>query len=165
MSRRISLALTFYLVRFGKQTTFTDTKAMLQRLILLALESGTFSSAIALATLIAAKTALTTNICILFVFVLGRVYSLTLLYNLNIRATGLLSGESTHIQHSKGVETFRLGAVNTSPNNSSRNDFAVGGIGRSNYGGVSVQQATHVVMEQDLDHDEKESVRRFKDIV
>jgi hypothetical protein len=76
-------------------------------------ESGIFTSVFAIATLVAAVAALETNICLFFVFVLGRVYGCTLLYNLNIRKGGSLLGTNTTSGKTGGshVNTYHLNAL------------------------------------------------------
>lgn len=113
-------------------------------------ESGTFTSIVAAATIISASVKLDSNVCLLFVFVLGRVYGCTFLYNLNIRqnAGGLPGNSSGSAGPSSGPTFGSKGASNRVDtlhlNALSRAEQTVAGIEDA---GVNVQRDTTIYVD------------------
>jgi hypothetical protein len=67
------------------ESAFASTRSLLHRLAANAIQTGTVTSVLAIVTLLVFLTNPHSNLVIAFEFTLGRVYSLTLLYNLNQR--------------------------------------------------------------------------------
>jgi len=83
----IAAALALYLIRRMK-TDMDRTQRILRRLVFISIESGTVTAFLASATLIAVLAAFdTSNLCFLFLVLLGRSYALTLLFNINLRGS------------------------------------------------------------------------------
>lgn len=79
----VMLVLTFLRVSSGN--TIRSTQTLIQRLIFVAVQSGTVPTILALLVLTTYLTKPTTNDSAYFSFCLGRVYTLTMLFNLNVR--------------------------------------------------------------------------------
>jgi hypothetical protein len=81
----IAVALVRALSIASAQTSIRTTKAILSQLIFVAIESGTFTTILALLVLSIYLAMPMTNDSAYFSFCLGRAYTLTLLFNLNLR--------------------------------------------------------------------------------
>ncbi|KAF9258262.1 hypothetical protein L218DRAFT_1005190 [Marasmius fiardii PR-910] len=81
----ITAVLIFWFSRM--KTSFKHTENILQRLIRVSLQTGSTTCAVAIAALITVIINPASNIEGCLTFVLGRVYVLTLLYNVNIRSS------------------------------------------------------------------------------
>ncbi|KAK7451306.1 hypothetical protein VKT23_012648 [Stygiomarasmius scandens] len=77
---------------------YDSSKKLVRRLCALSLKTGSLTAISALAPLIAFWYNPASNICICFGSSLGRVYALTLLYNLNIRQRLQLSDVAVDIE-------------------------------------------------------------------
>jgi hypothetical protein len=79
------VALVIILSIASAQTSIRTTKAILSRLIRVAIQSGAFTTILAILVLSIYLSRPTTNDSAYFSFCLGRAYTLTLLFNLNLR--------------------------------------------------------------------------------
>ncbi|KAF9043511.1 hypothetical protein BDZ89DRAFT_1059423 [Hymenopellis radicata] len=79
----IAAVLIWQLYRI--KTSYKTARYMIQRLMRAAMQTGTTTSVIALSVLISYLVNNTSNVGVGICFILGRVYILTLLYNLNLR--------------------------------------------------------------------------------
>ncbi|KIK61861.1 hypothetical protein GYMLUDRAFT_243031 [Collybiopsis luxurians FD-317 M1] len=79
----ISVALILQL--YSMKTSFSNTESAIKRLIRQTIQTGTASSAIAICVLVSFLVNNSSNIETMFAFILGRVYVLTLLSNVNMR--------------------------------------------------------------------------------
>ncbi|KAF8916491.1 hypothetical protein CPB85DRAFT_1432170 [Mucidula mucida] len=81
----ILIALVLIWQLYNMKTSFKTTENLIQRLMRSAMQTGSTTSVVALCVLISYLVNTSSNIETAFAFILGRVYILTLLYNLNIR--------------------------------------------------------------------------------
>lgn len=81
----IALSLVLTLSRAGSGSTIRSTKILIKRLILVAVQSGTVTTLLAVLTLATYVAKPSTNDSGYFAFCLGRAYTLTMLFNLNLR--------------------------------------------------------------------------------
>ncbi|KIK52156.1 hypothetical protein GYMLUDRAFT_233573 [Collybiopsis luxurians FD-317 M1] len=79
----ISLALIWQL--YNMKTSFSGTKSLIRRLITQTIQTGSASSIVAVCTLIAFLKNENSNVEAMLAFVLGKVYVITLLANINMR--------------------------------------------------------------------------------
>ncbi|KAH8827831.1 hypothetical protein DL96DRAFT_1680211 [Flagelloscypha sp. PMI_526] len=82
----IAGCLVHFFNQVRKASTFQNTRGVLLRLMSSAVETGSITAALATVVVVLFYTLQTTNWPVAFVFLLGRAYSVTLLYNLNVRA-------------------------------------------------------------------------------
>ncbi|KAK7007626.1 hypothetical protein R3P38DRAFT_3028400 [Favolaschia claudopus] len=80
----LALLLVFQLRKM--QSSFQSTQSIIQRLIRSAIQTGGITSILALTSLITYLAEKSSNVTVAFGYPLGRVYTITLLYNLNMRA-------------------------------------------------------------------------------
>ncbi|KAK7042702.1 hypothetical protein R3P38DRAFT_3260664 [Favolaschia claudopus] len=79
----LAIALVFQLRKM--QSAFTATQSILHRLIRSAIQTGTITSVMAVITMVLFLADNESNVTLGFGYPLGRVYTITLLYNLNMR--------------------------------------------------------------------------------
>ncbi|KAJ7140682.1 hypothetical protein C8R44DRAFT_974498 [Mycena epipterygia] len=82
----ISLALTLVWQLRGMKSAFKDTQNVIKRLIRSSIQTGTITSIFAAIVLITYLTDKQSNVTVAIGFCLGRIYTLTLLHNLNNRS-------------------------------------------------------------------------------
>ncbi|KAL0956579.1 hypothetical protein HGRIS_002717 [Hohenbuehelia grisea] len=94
----IASALVWHFSRFGSK--FASTTSLLRSLIRMAIHTGLMTSAVAILVLILYLSNVQSNRCVAAGFCLGRVYALTMLYNLNmrkrIRASSTVNPSTSH---------------------------------------------------------------------
>jgi hypothetical protein len=93
----LALSLVFHLRRL--ESAFAATRGLLHRLAAAAAQTGAVTSLLALAALAAFLQDTRSNVVIALEFALGRVYTLTLLYNLALRAAAGAPGGSAGSVH------------------------------------------------------------------
>ncbi|KAF9043503.1 hypothetical protein BDZ89DRAFT_1128215 [Hymenopellis radicata] len=84
---------------YNMKTSFKTTEHLIQRLMRNAMQTGSTTSVIALCVLISYLINTSSNVETAFAFILGRVYILTLLYNLNIRKISKKEGGTSITDH------------------------------------------------------------------
>ncbi|KAJ8074288.1 hypothetical protein PM082_012598 [Marasmius tenuissimus] len=112
---------------YNMKTTFKQTESILQRLIRGAMQTGAATSVCAILTLFFYLIQSGTNLGGAAVFLLARCYTLTLLYNLNLRGVKSSGGTS----HEKVVE---------SPHRMAHLSYPAAGM----LGGIEVHRMAHV---------------------
>ncbi|KAK7452094.1 hypothetical protein VKT23_012199 [Stygiomarasmius scandens] len=112
----IALALTIY-YKSETGVKLPSSKILIRRLSSLALKTGSFTAIYAVVTLIIYFSDPQSNTCLIFAYSIGRIYSLTLLYNLNIRQE--LQNQDTMIDLDVG-SIQRLSLTHPSRENGSR---------------------------------------------
>ncbi|KAJ7651132.1 hypothetical protein FB45DRAFT_859745 [Roridomyces roridus] len=90
----IASALVFQLRSAGARTAFKQTRSLINRLIFYTIQTGSFTTAIAICVLVTYLHDTNANVCVGFGFTLGRLYTLTMLFNLNNRSL-MRDGKST----------------------------------------------------------------------
>ena len=93
------------------KTHFAATKSLIQRLIIATIRSGTATSIIALITVALFLSDKEANFCVGLTFCLGRVYTLTMLSNLNSRRAVSGVGESDEREPSGNSFSQRSGTA------------------------------------------------------
>ncbi|KAJ7436351.1 hypothetical protein FB451DRAFT_1571095 [Mycena latifolia] len=91
----ISIAAALVLQLQGVKTAFHETRSLLRRLIFHTIQTGSLTTAIAICVLATYLTDTSANICVGFGFMLGRLYTLTMLFNLNNRKILKEGGQSS----------------------------------------------------------------------
>ncbi|KAF5344426.1 hypothetical protein D9758_015466 [Tetrapyrgos nigripes] len=81
----IALLLVLYYQTTDHDRTLRSSSELIRRLVILALKTGSFTALIAVLALVTYVTDLQSNVTLIFGYCMGRIYSLTLFYNLNIR--------------------------------------------------------------------------------
>ncbi|KAJ6480237.1 hypothetical protein C8R45DRAFT_1004911 [Mycena sanguinolenta] len=84
----VTIAFSLVLTLARMKTTFKTTKRLIHRVMISAIQSGCATSFVAIAGLIAVIFKVDSNIPTIFFLLLGPLYLLTLLSNLNLRETG-----------------------------------------------------------------------------
>jgi hypothetical protein len=77
------------------KSPFMQTRSLMKRLIAYAISTGAAPATLALLSLITFLTDQDTNVCVAIGFCLGRTYTLTLLYNLNLRSSSRSASNRT----------------------------------------------------------------------
>jgi len=108
----IAVALVISLSKAGSKTSMPRTKKIISRLIIVAIQSGTFTSVLAILLLSTYLARPTTNDSAYFSFCLGRAYTLTMLFNLNLR-TSIEKSRSASIANTLGGMGGSSGARNS----------------------------------------------------
>ncbi|KAJ7708894.1 hypothetical protein B0H17DRAFT_1174192 [Mycena rosella] len=90
----ISIAAALVLQLHSVTSAFRETRSLIRRLIFHTIQTGSFTTAIAICVLVTYLTDTNANICVGFGFTLGRLYTLTMLFNLNNRRITKDGGES-----------------------------------------------------------------------
>ncbi|KAF8918438.1 hypothetical protein CPB85DRAFT_1430610 [Mucidula mucida] len=98
----IAIAVSLVFKLQSTPTTFKETKTLIHRLTFAAVQTGSVTSALAILCLILYLINTESNITVGFGFCLGRVYTLTMLFNLNTRAKGRNANLSSTEPHSTG---------------------------------------------------------------
>ncbi|KAJ7166965.1 hypothetical protein C8R46DRAFT_1272078 [Mycena filopes] len=98
----IAIAAALVLQLNTVKSSFRETRSLIRRLIFHTIQTGSFTTAVAICVLATYLTDTNANICVGFGFMLGRIYTLTMLFNLNNRAAlgaggELLSGSGRHM--------------------------------------------------------------------
>ncbi|KAK1231446.1 hypothetical protein PQX77_005426 [Marasmius sp. AFHP31] len=83
----VGITLILILRLYSMKTSFKQTETIIQRLIRTSMQTGSTTCVVAIITLITYLINNASNVETAFAFILGRVYVLTLLYNVNLRAT------------------------------------------------------------------------------
>ncbi|KAF5365458.1 hypothetical protein D9758_010824 [Tetrapyrgos nigripes] len=81
----IALLMILYYRATDVDRTLKSSSKLIRRLAILALKTGSFTALIAVLTLVTFVTDIQSNVTMIFGYCIGSIYSLTLLYNLNIR--------------------------------------------------------------------------------
>ncbi|KAH8829472.1 hypothetical protein DL96DRAFT_1554996 [Flagelloscypha sp. PMI_526] len=84
----VAIALSLVWTLRAYRTSFKETQSLIKRLTYSAIQTGTFTSLLAIIVLVSYLLDKDTNITIGFGFCLGRAYGCTLLFNLNNRKMG-----------------------------------------------------------------------------
>jgi hypothetical protein len=108
----IAIALVIALVKAGSKTSMSRTKKLISRLIVVAIQSGTFTTILAVSLLTIYLLKPTTNDSAYFSFCLGRAYTLTMLFNLNLRRT-IEKSRSASTAHTLGSPGGNSGGKNS----------------------------------------------------
>ncbi|KAF7378038.1 hypothetical protein MSAN_00227700 [Mycena sanguinolenta] len=87
-AQKIGPHMGYFFYYFRMKTTFKTTKRLIHRVMISAIQSGCATSLVAIAGMIAIIFKVDSNIPAIFFFLLGPLYLLTLLSNLNLRETG-----------------------------------------------------------------------------
>ncbi|KAF9018776.1 hypothetical protein BDZ89DRAFT_1073546 [Hymenopellis radicata] len=95
----VLIALVLIWQLYNMKTSFKTTEHLIQRLMRAAMQTGSTTSVIAISILVAYLANNTSNVGTALAFILGRVYILTLLYNLNIRKTSKKEGGTSTSDH------------------------------------------------------------------
>lgn len=115
----IMLSLVYTLSRAASGSTIRSTKALIRSLILVSIQSGTVTTVLALLVLAIYLAKPMTNDSAYFSFCLGRAYTLTMLFNLNLRKN--LQNKC----HGCGMNTLR-GTVSTAARGQFNKSLQVG---------------------------------------
>ncbi|KAJ7342433.1 hypothetical protein DFH08DRAFT_704045 [Mycena albidolilacea] len=99
-----AIASTLVIQLRSVTSVFRETRSLIRRLIFHTIQTGSATTAIAICVLVTYLNDNNTNICVGFGFTLGRLYTLTMLFNLNNR------------QEFKGVDSHS-GGINHTPSN------------------------------------------------
>ncbi|KAK0501055.1 hypothetical protein EDD18DRAFT_788811 [Armillaria luteobubalina] len=111
----ISIACALIIQLRSSKPVFKETKALIRRLTIMAMQTGTVTTTLAIICLILYLVNTESNITVGFGFCLGRVYALTMLFNLNTRLKGRRHADDTTIfPPDSGSGGYRLRNVNTS---------------------------------------------------
>ncbi|KAG8773553.1 hypothetical protein FRB91_004096 [Serendipita sp. 411] len=89
----IALCLVITLVKAANQTRIASTRNIINRLIVVSIQSGTFTTVLAILVLSIYLAKPSTNDSAYFSFCLGRAYTITMLFNLNLRRSIERTGE------------------------------------------------------------------------
>ncbi|KAK0185147.1 hypothetical protein F5146DRAFT_1166524 [Armillaria mellea] len=107
----ISIACALIVQLRSSKVVFKETKALIRRLTFMAIQTGTVTTALAILCLILYLVNTESNITVGF----GRVYALTMLFNLNTRLKGRRHADDTTIfPPDSGSGGYRLRNINTS---------------------------------------------------
>ncbi|KAJ7689578.1 hypothetical protein B0H17DRAFT_983555 [Mycena rosella] len=90
----ISIASALVLQLYSVTSSFRETRSLIRRLIFNTIQTGSFTTAVAICVLVSYLIDTNVNICVGFGFTLGRLYTLTMLFNLNNRRISKNDGES-----------------------------------------------------------------------
>ncbi|KIK61862.1 hypothetical protein GYMLUDRAFT_243032 [Collybiopsis luxurians FD-317 M1] len=98
------------------RSSFASTESAIKRLIRQTIQTGTASSAIAICILVSFVVNNASNIESMFVFILGRIYVLTLLLNVNMRTSAhkdviAMSTDSENRRHARGNPAVSLDGI------------------------------------------------------
>lgn len=100
----IALLLVLYLFKHFKDAQ-RKTQSMLFRIILITIESGSATAAFIISAVVSYIAAgPNSNATVAFGFCMGRIYTLNLLLNLNIRKSGLLPTGSTNYRSTRSTK-------------------------------------------------------------
>ncbi|KAL7004366.1 hypothetical protein EMMF5_006057 [Cystobasidiomycetes sp. EMM_F5] len=117
----LAISLVIVLWRHYNATSYDDTKVVLRRVIAVSIEAGVVTSAMALACLISFRMKPETNTPVGLGMCIGRLYTITLLFNLNLRvgtsdpatsqSTSQPVGRTSKSSSTGKIQSFKLAAL------------------------------------------------------
>ncbi|KAJ7457790.1 hypothetical protein FB451DRAFT_588791 [Mycena latifolia] len=113
----IALALTLVWQLRGMKSAFKSTQSVIKRLIASSIQTGTVTSLVATIVLVTYLSDKESNVTVGIGFCLGRIYTLTLFYNLNNRGRSTVTDGSSggpqtlHVQDRHPVGTESMGGI------------------------------------------------------
>lgn len=110
----VSIASSLIFQLQSTKPVFKETKALIRRLTVMAIQTGSVTTVLATLCLILYLVNTESNVTVGFGFCLGRVYALTMLFNLNTRVKGRRHTEETIYPQDSGSVGFRLRSMNSS---------------------------------------------------
>lgn len=111
----VSIACALIVQLRSSKPVFKETKALIRRLTIMAIKTGSVTTALAILCLILYLVNTESNVTVGFGFCLGRVYALTMLFNLNTRVKGRRhADDTTTYPPDSGIGGYRLRNINTS---------------------------------------------------
>ncbi|KAL0575047.1 hypothetical protein V5O48_006920 [Marasmius crinis-equi] len=125
----VAITIVLILRLYGMKTSFKQTETLIYRLIRTSMQTGTTTCVVAIITLITYLVNNASNVETAFAFILGRVYVLTLLYNVNLRAS-----------HQEQPASQSQGESGAPPRNVGPN---------VSFGGIQVHRTAHVHMDEE----------------
>ncbi|KAJ6494081.1 hypothetical protein C8R47DRAFT_397752 [Mycena vitilis] len=101
----VSIAAALVWTLRGMKTNFTNTKRLIQRVMISAIQNGVATSAVTIAGMLAVIIRIQTSIPTTFFFCLGPLYTLTLLSNFNLRENGRSGSRNLPSSNSNNTPT------------------------------------------------------------